>query len=65
MENVVPLAAYRRRKARLAGHAPVTPGSRYFCTRCDTDEFRLGESGSVHCAACGAYMRNLAVHRKP
>jgi hypothetical protein len=61
VENVVRLAAYRRRRRKLA--APVSPGEgpRYFCTRCDADEFRVVESGAVHCAACGSMMRNLRV----
>ncbi|OGA41788.1 MAG: hypothetical protein A3G28_04760 [Betaproteobacteria bacterium RIFCSPLOWO2_12_FULL_68_19] len=62
MENVVRLAAYRRRR-KGAGPAPALPadGPRYYCTRCDADEFRLAECGAVHCAHCGALMRNLSV----
>ena len=64
MENVVRLAAYRRRR-RGGPTAPPPPhaGPRYFCTRCDSDEFRIAEAGSVHCAACGAHIRNLLVNR--
>jgi ribosomal protein L37AE/L43A len=68
MENIVRLADYRkRREARAA--KPAAPkaapysdcGAQYFCTRCDADEFRLSAAGMVHCAHCGALMRNLFV----
>ena len=61
MENVVRLAAYRRRR-KVAAPASPSEGPRYFCTRCDADEFRLVESGAVHCVHCGAMMRNLRVN---
>ena len=61
MENVVRLAAYRRRRKALACQANPADGPRYYCTRCDADEFRLGQSGAVYCAHCGAMMRNLLV----
>jgi ribosomal protein L37AE/L43A len=62
MENIVRLAEYRKRRkpARRAAPAPDT-GAQYFCTRCDADEFRLSAAGMVHCAHCGALMRNIAV----
>ena len=63
MENVVRLAEYRRRRKALPCQANPAEGPRYFCTRCDADEFRLGEAGAVHCAHCGALMRNLLVNR--
>ncbi|MGQ0545509.1 MAG: hypothetical protein ACT4P3_09280 [Betaproteobacteria bacterium] len=63
MENVVRLAPYRRRRKTLAMQAKPADGPRYFCTRCDADEFRIAQAGSVHCAACGATMRNLFVNR--
>jgi ribosomal protein L37AE/L43A len=63
MENVVRLADYRRRRVgrgarRTPGH---DSGAQYYCLRCDCDEFRLYATGMVHCAQCGALMRNLAV----
>lgn len=64
MENIVRLAEYRSRRrkaaARRAAPAPEA-GAQYFCTRCDSDEFRLSAAGMVHCAHCGALMRNIAV----
>ena len=69
MENIVRLADYRKRRkpARrapaLAGGQPA--GAQYFCTRCDSDEFRLSALGMVHCAHCGALMRNLLVSPAP
>jgi hypothetical protein len=63
MQNVVRLADYRRRRAnRGARRTPVhDSGAQYYCLRCDADEFRLYASGMVHCAHCGAMMRNLLV----
>ena len=65
MENIVRLAEYRQRqkKARtgLASRPVADLGAQYFCTRCDSDEFRLSAAGMVHCAHCGAVMRNLLV----
>lgn len=64
MENIVRLAEYRKRRQ---AQRPATPavsadtGSQYFCTRCDGGEFRLTALGMVHCAHCGALMRNLLV----
>ena len=62
MENIVRLADYRKRRkpARRPAPAPEA-GAQYFCTRCDSDEFRLSALGMVHCAHCGALMRNLVV----
>jgi ribosomal protein L37AE/L43A len=66
MENIVRLAEYRkRRKPARRGAVPETTGAQYFCTRCDSDEFKLSAAGMVHCAHCGALMRNLAVSAAP
>lgn len=62
-DNVVRLAEYRKRR-RQAAPPPARPlswGAKYYCLRCDADEFRLYASGSVHCAHCGALMRNLGL----
>jgi ribosomal protein L37AE/L43A len=68
MQNIVRLAEYRsrRRKARAwrAASAPEA-GAQYVCTRCDADQFKLSAAGMVHCAHCGAQMRNLAVSTPP
>ena len=66
MENIVRLAEYRRRR-HAAQRAVPTPdaGSQYCCTRCDSGEFRLSAAGLVHCAQCGALMRNLLVGPLP
>jgi ribosomal protein L37AE/L43A len=62
MENIVRLAEYRkRRKPARRAAAPVELAAQYFCTRCDADEFKLSAAGMVHCAHCGALMRNLLV----
>jgi hypothetical protein len=60
--NVVRLADHpRRRKASQRALAAPDPGSQYFCLRCETDQFRLYASGVIHCARCGALMRNINV----
>lgn len=61
MENIVRLAEYRKRRKPASAPAPDASGAQYFCTRCDSGEFRLSALGMVHCAHCGARMRNLAV----
>jgi ribosomal protein L37AE/L43A len=64
MENIVRLAEYRKR--RKGQRIPVPDlGAQYFCTRCDSDEFRLSALGMVHCAHCSALMRNLLVSPSP
>ena len=62
MENVVRLADYRRRKQRAVNReAPEVGAQQYYCTRCESGEFRLHATGAVHCAHCGALMANIAV----
>ena len=63
MENIVRLAEYRskRRKPPKRPSAPAEIGAQYFCTRCDSDEFKLSAAGMVHCAHCSALMRNLLI----
>jgi DNA-directed RNA polymerase subunit RPC12/RpoP len=65
VENVVRLAEFRRKKAsaQRAG-ASQEPGAQYFCLRCEAEEFRLYASGTVHCAKCGALIRNINVAGK-
>ncbi len=66
MENVVRLAEFRRRR-QLAQRATTTaePGSQYFCLRCEADAFRLYATGTIHCAKCGALIRNIHVDSAP
>jgi len=60
IENIVRLDDYRKtRKSARPPKAPDAP--RFFCLSCDTDQFKLYASGSVHCAACGALIRNIGV----
>jgi len=60
MENIFRLDDYR--KARKPARRPKPPDApRFFCLSCDTDQFKLYASGSVHCAACGALIRNIGV----
>lgn len=61
--NIVRLAEYRKRRREAASprKPPANWGAQYYCLRCDADEFRLYASGNVHCAHCGAFMRNLGL----
>jgi hypothetical protein len=62
--NIVRLAEYRRRRRETTVRRKAPPtnwGAQYYCLRCDADEFRLYASGNVHCAHCGAFMRNLGL----
>ena len=66
MATIVQLSDYRSARTAEQREAPdpqagMSPGPHYFCTRCETDRFRLFSSGSVHCAQCGALMRNINV----
>lgn len=63
MATIVNLSDYRgeRKAARTQPEAGVKPGPHYFCTRCESDRFKLFSSGVVHCAQCGALMRNITV----
>jgi len=62
-DNIVRLAEYRKRRRHATARSarPATWGAQYYCLRCDADEFRLYASGNVHCAHCGALMRNLGL----
>jgi ribosomal protein L37E len=71
MAHIVNLADYRkpaRTRPPVAGADAAAPGHRaephYYCLRCDTDSFKLLSNGVVHCAHCGARMRNLGVSEK-
>ena len=62
--NVVRLSEFRRRKAQPQ-RASAQSGAQYFCIRCEADEFRLYAVGSIHCARCGALIRNITVNPSP
>jgi len=62
VENIVRLAEFRRRKEQTQRAAASTePGAQYFCLRCENEEFRLYATGTIHCAKCGALIRNIKV----
>lgn len=64
MQNIVRLDEYRRRKGVRNG-PPVPDAPRWFCLACDTDRFKLYASGTVHCASCGALIRNVQIWAPP
>jgi ribosomal protein L37AE/L43A len=64
MQKVVRLDDYRKPGAPRA-RAAAERAPHYFCQRCDADRFRLYASGAVHCADCGALIRNVEVSAAP
>ena len=66
MGKVVDLARYRTSRRRDRADVPAPEAvPHYFCQRCDTDQFKLYASGAVHCASCGALIRNILVSSGP
>ena len=66
VENVFRLAEFRRRKVMAQrASASAEPGAQYFCLRCEAEEFRLYATGTIHCAKCGALIRNIGVNPSP
>ena len=70
MALIVDLSEYRSQRAAQDAQprrnsptqqAGIRPGPHYFCTRCETDRFKLFAAGTIHCANCGALMRNISV----
>ena len=59
MENVVHLDQYRKARQSAATPVRAPDAPRFFCLSCDSDHFKLYASGTVHCASCGALIRNL------
>lgn len=57
MSNVVALPVKPRKAA-------VPTGNSWFCTRCDSDTFRVFATGNIHCSNCGAQMRNLFAEKR-
>ncbi len=69
MATILDFSHYRSAAARRPGEsrapdAGIKPGPHYFCTRCESDRFRLYSSRTIHCASCGALMRNIAVDER-
>jgi len=66
MHNIVRLDEYRKQRKGTRSSRPQAPDApRYFCLSCDTDQFKLYASGTVHCATCGALIRNVQIFGSP
>ena len=63
MATIVQLDKYRkaRRPQRPAPTTGPAGSPHYFCLRCDAERFQLYATGVIHCAQCGALMRNISV----
>jgi len=63
MATIVQLDKYRkaRRPQRPAPASQLSGSPHYFCLRCDAERFQLYATGVIHCAQCGALMRNISV----
>jgi hypothetical protein len=65
MGRVLDLAEFRKQRAkRKPAHRAVektVEAAVYFCNGCACEEFTLSPRGAVHCAHCGALMRNISV----
>ena len=63
MATIVQLDKYRKahRPQRPAPAAAPAGAPHYFCLRCDAERFQLYATGTIHCAQCGALMRNISV----
>ena len=61
MAQILELKRYRKHPVRHRPGERVDAGPLYYCQRCDTDHFKLAPTGEVHCAHCGALMRNIQV----
>lgn len=64
MATIVHLDRYRKPRRAPQRPAPASPLSgspHYFCLRCDAERFQLYATGVIHCAQCGALMRNISV----
>jgi hypothetical protein len=59
MASIVNLSDYRR--PSKPADTPLPDQPQYFCTRCDSADFKLYASGEVRCAHCQALIRNVAV----
>jgi hypothetical protein len=61
MTAVIDLQSWKARQAQKT--APATPGTGemlYFCAACDSEQFRIFQSGAVRCGQCNAELRRSA-----
>jgi hypothetical protein len=63
MARVLNLDDFRARTRRVPRNpaSGVPESAVYFCNRCAAEQFTLSPRGAVHCAHCGALMRNISV----
>lgn len=61
MTAVIDMKSWKARHAPKA--APATPSTGellYFCVACDSEQFRIFQSGVVRCGQCNAELRRSA-----
>jgi hypothetical protein len=61
MTAVIDMQSWKARQAPKT--APTTPGAGemlYFCAACDSEQFRIFQSGAVRCGQCNAELRRSA-----
>lgn len=56
MSAVLNLADFRKKPAPKKNDLS---GPRYFCLRCDTDQFKVMADGAIHCVTCAARISTI------
>jgi hypothetical protein len=61
MSAVIDMQSWKaRRVPRTAPATPATGEMLYFCVACDSEQFRIFQSGAVRCGQCNAELRRSA-----
>ena len=61
MSAVIDMKSWKEsHRPKTAPAAPATGERLYFCTACNSERFRIFESGAVRCGHCDAELRRAA-----
>ena len=61
MSAVIDMQSWKARQApRTAPATPAAGEMLYFCVACDSEQFRIFQSGAVRCGQCNAELRRSA-----